>query len=207
MVKPSSSGQIHTVEAITAAIILISIIGIVVEATSVTPLTSSFTNQHVKLELQNIGTDILTALDETPISGPTEIGSSYSPSPSQLKSSIITWLGYGGNWFTCTDTINYKGVMDTTQTLSTPLTDTLSLVLLRKSGIAFNVDLRYSDGNGNIKTSKMVSNGDPSSNSVTVSRIVVLHNGDVPSTSVIPDISQDTDLWNVVEVRLSMWVM
>jgi hypothetical protein len=42
---------------------------------------------------------------------------------------------------------------------------------------------------------------------VTVSRIVVLHNGDVPSTSVIPDISQDTDLWNVVEVRLSMWVM
>jgi hypothetical protein len=210
MVK-GNRGQIQTVEAITAAIILISVVAIVVEATSVTPLTSSFTNQHIKLELQNIGTDVLTALDETPVNP--------IASTSQLKSSILNWLDNtngGYNWYAYYEWNNsnhrptYISLINlntTSQTLNTTLTDTLGL-LLYKYGIAFNVELRYSDIDGNVMNSKMVWNGDPSDNSVTVSRIIVLHDGDiVASNPIIHDISPYSRLYNTVEVRLTLWVM
>ena len=114
MVKSNSDGQIQTIEAITAAIILLSIIALVIEATSVTPLTSSFTNQPVKLEMQNIGTDLLTAMDGTPAaSNPNANPAMY---PSQLKNSVTDWLNQTGgyDWFACTDTKNYKSLRDPT---------------------------------------------------------------------------------------------
>ena len=57
-------------------------------------------------------------------------------------------------------------------------------------------------------TDKMIWNGDPSENSITVSRYVVLHDSDVYNdNSVIPDISPSTNLHNTIEVRLTLWVM
>jgi len=212
-------GQIQTVEAITAAIILLSIIALVIEATSVTPLTSSFTSQHVKLELQNIGTDILTALDETPKTGSSPYQDPlFDPTQaqSQLKYSITAWLSDTGgyDWFACTNSHDYQSLLDpshSTQAMDTPLARTLSLVLLQKSGIAYNVDIRYPDQSGNIKDTKMIWNGDPSDNSVTVSRYVVLNDDDVHYYAnqdyVVPDFDTSSNFHNVVEVRLTMWVM
>jgi hypothetical protein len=132
----------------------------------------------------------------------------------------MKWLEdtQGYDWFACSDTVNYKSIRDPTgwqdpnkPPLDTPLARTLSLVLLRKSGISYNVDVRYPDNNGNVKNTKMIWNGDPSDNSVTVSRIVVLRDDEIDtnadSTYVTPDISPTTGLHNVVEVRLTMWVM
>lgn len=206
-----SNGQIQTVEAITAAIILLSVIALVVEATSVTPLTSSFTNQHIKLELQNIGTDLLAAQDETPYS----VLPMDDPNvPSQLKQSITYWINNtngGYDWYAWSnDSTKYISLVhlnSSAPSINTSLTDVLS-VLLRKYGIAYNVELRYSDPAGKIWNSKMIWNGDPSDNSVTVSRIVVLHDGDIGvPTCIISDISPTTQLYNTVEVRLTMWVM
>jgi hypothetical protein len=59
----------------------------------------------------------------------------------------------------------------------------------------------------------MIWNGDPSQNSVTVTRIVVLHDGntevpdDYDGNYILPDISPDTSLHNIAEIRLTMWVM
>lgn len=208
MVKPNDGGQLQTVEAITAAIILLSIIALVVDATSVTPLTSSFTNQHVKLELQNIGTDILTAMDETPATTTPTNDVMY---PSQLKKSTTDWLNSTGgyDWFACTNTDQYQSLLDPQHNMpiNTILSRILSLALLKKSGIAYNVDIRYSDEENNIKNTKMIWNGDPSDNSVTVSRIIALHDCDIGIIDcVVPDVST-TDLYNVLEVRLTMWVM
>jgi hypothetical protein len=163
-----------------------------------------------------IGTDLLTAMDETP-----EIGGYPTDSTiynSQLKGSIVKWLRDTGgyDWFACTNTKQYKSLLkDSNQPIDTALTNALSLVLLEKSGIAYNVDVRYpttlaSTGGNTVRNTKMIWNGDPSSNSVTVSRIIVLHDRDIGGNyCVIPDISNnhDTDLYNVVEVRLTMWVM
>jgi hypothetical protein len=203
-----SKGQIQTVEAITAAIILLSILALVVEATSVTPLTASFTNQHIKLELQNMGMDALATLDETPVS------ITNGSVPSMLKESVVQWATtYQYDWYTWTGT-KYVSLTDAKNrsNLHTPLGDTFSY-LLKYYGIAYNVEVRYTDRNGQILNAKMIWNGNPSENSVTVSRIVTLNDNDnLPDDGLIPDISSPTSqynsvLWNVVEVRVTMWVM
>jgi hypothetical protein len=220
LVKRGDGGQLQTMEAITAAIIMLSIIALVIEATSVTPLTSSFTNQHVKLELQNIGTDILTSMDETPATSSPPIDSTKFPS--QLKKSVTDWLNQTGgrDWFACSNTKDYVSLLNPgdpnaappipgNTPINTYLSKMLSLVLLNKLSIANNVDVRYSDVDGTIKSTKMIWNGDPSDNSVTVSRIITLHEEDLLDGSyIIPDIDgTQSDLYNVVEVRLTMWVM
>ncbi len=204
-------GQLQTIEAITAAIILISVLVLVVQATSVTPLTASFTNQHIKLELQNMGTDILTTLDETPSANNGDPGTA-----SMLKKSVKDWINiYHCDWFAWGDDASkYTSLRDPADPkLETPLGDYLSY-LLKYYGIAYNVEVRYSyieAGKVNVKNAKMIWNGDPSDNSVTVSRFVVLHDQrdapDIVDTSVIPDISPTTTLYNVVEVKLTLWVM
>lgn len=222
MVRLSTEGQIQTVEAIASAILLISVLALVVDATSVTPLTSSFTNQHVKLELQNLGTDILSSMDETQYSSTIPADPMM---PSQLKKSVTEWINNtaGRDWFANKDTKTYVSLLNPANPpINTDLSRTLSTVLLDRSGIVYNVEVRYSNAAGNIKNTKMIWNGDPSDNSVTVSRFVTLHDEDIGNSDcIIPDISKDSDwdpdtnqylhkntnLYNVVEVRLTMWVM
>jgi len=205
-------GQIQTVEAITAALILISVLAIVVEATSVTPLTSSFTNQHVKLELQNIGADILTSMDETAYAGAPTTNPNV---PSYLKKSVTDWINCTGGyeWYAWSNNSSkYVPLINSADIpLDTPLSNTLSFLISNQSntGAAYNVEVRYSNIQGQIMNTKMIWNGDPSENSVTVSRVIVLHDQDLaaPDSCVIPDISPNTTLHNVIEIRLTMWVM
>ncbi len=49
--KNDSFGQIHTLEAVTATMIMVSVIVFTVQATSLTPLTSSTANAHSQLPL------------------------------------------------------------------------------------------------------------------------------------------------------------
>jgi len=211
MVKSGEDGgQIYTIEAITSALLLLSVLIIVVQATSITPLTVSFTNEHVKLELQNMGADMLTSLDETPYSA---VYTSDPAVPSCLKKSITDWInitGGGSDWFAWSNsTSKYVSLLNASNPSinSLPLANTLSM-LIKTYGIAYNVEVRYSDINGNIYNTKMIWNGDPSENSVTVSRVVALHDSDILQDScVIPDVSPGTKFYNMVEVRLTMWVM
>ena len=95
-------GQIITIEAFIAAIILLVVLAVVVQATSVTPLTTSFTNQHVKYELQSMGQDILTSLDERPYNIGAMMASKTrsDTTPSMLEKSIADWLL--GTYYTTT---------------------------------------------------------------------------------------------------------
>ncbi|BAI60333.1 conserved hypothetical protein [Methanocella paludicola SANAE] len=198
------NGQISTVEAITAAIIMISVIVLVVQATSVTPLTSSFTNQHIKLELQNIGMDVLTTLDETP-----SVNDGNHDTQSMLKKSVTDWINnYYCDWFTWANNADkYKSQTNPLNpSLNIPLGDQLSY-LLAYYGIAYNVEIRYSDINNNVKITKMIWNGNPSDNSVTVSRFVVLHDEDILYRDLIPNFGLTTDFYNIVEVKVTLWVM
>jgi hypothetical protein len=194
-------GQMQTIEGIIAAFLVIFALVVIVQTTSVTPLSSSFTNQHIKLELQNMGNDILSTLDETPYSN-------VNNDPmiqSELEASIITWLKYDNfSMFTWNGTTFIAAMDNNTIITNTPLINALNFSLIR-NGTAFNVELRYPDKNGFVRITKMVWNGDPSENSVTVSRYIALRDSDV-NGDVIPDISS-TDLHNTVEIRLTLWVM
>lgn len=196
-------GQIMTVESIIAAFLLILVLVIIVQSTSVTPLSSSFTNQHIKLELQNMGNDILSTLDETP-----RYNTDDPSIPSLLKQSLVQWARtdtYG--MFLWNNTFLISAVDNTTFMTSTPLTDALNFSLMSK-GTAYNVEVRYPDTSLSLHTNKMIWNGDPSEDSVTVSRYIVLNDRDINyDNSTIPDISPSTDLHNTIEVRLTLWVM
>ncbi|CAJ35800.1 DUF7288 family protein [Methanocella arvoryzae] len=215
-------GQMYTIEAIASAFIMIIVLVIVVQTTSLTPLSSSFTNQHIKLELQNLGNDILVTLDETPaMSNTTGINETSMAVPSLLKRSVIDWAV-----FSYYDTYTWNGTAFISQyngsvkELNTPLTSALKFALTNNS-IAYNVEIGYPDPGGYNRVSKMIWNGDPSENSVTVSRFIVLHNNrtEIPPGDrfdgsatmpvlILPDIGGGAyDFHTVIEVRLTLWVM
>jgi hypothetical protein len=196
-------GQMQTIEGIAAAFITVFVLVVIVQSTSITPLSSSFTNQHIKLELQNMGNDILTTLDQTRV-----INTTDPAAVSLLKKSIVDWGMFKGyNMYTWNNT-SYVCINDENYTsLDTALSRTLQFALIN-SGIAFNVEVSYPHTDGYIRTTKMIWNGDPSENSVTVSRFVTLYDSDGPDSNlVLPDISPGTDLRSTVEVRLTLWVM
>lgn len=204
-------GQLHTIEALASAFIMIMVLAIVVQTTSLTPLSSSYTNQHIKLELQNMGNDILTSLDETPVSDTTDPNC-----PSLLKQSIVDWCIYHYYDVYSWTGLEFKSIRnDDGSTMNTPLTNALRYALVQR-GVAFNVEVCYSDPAGVSRTSKMIWNGDPSENSVVVSRFIVLHDdyNEIPpgadkydENDILPDISPSTRLHNVAEVRMTLWVM
>jgi hypothetical protein len=196
-------GQIFTIEGVIAAFILIFALVVIVMSTSVTPLSSSFTNQHIKLELQNVGNDILSTLDMTPI-----VNTGDPSTLSLLKQSILQWArtdSYG--MYSWNNTAMISALDNKTMMTRSHLSDALNFALINK-GTAYNVEVRYPDTSLTLHTNKMIWNGDPSENSITVSRYVVLHDSDVYNdNSVIPDISPSTDLHSTIEVRLTLWVM
>ncbi len=227
MLSRDDSGQIQTIEAFISAIILVTVLVVVVQATSVTPLTTSFTNQHVKYELQNMGQDVLSALDEMPSLPP---ALAIDTTPSKLEKSIRDWLegDYGtlpvgdpyaphGDWYTYDGAGYFRSA--TSSHYHSPTTDLEKALTFSFSGsaIAYNVEVRYPDASGKVYSSKMVWNGDPSDNCMTISRYIALHDPVDPGNpgyadlsspgGLIPDISPDTTLHNVVEIRLTLWVM
>ncbi len=189
--------QMHTLEGVAAATIMLLVIVYAIDATSMTPLTSSSANVHVETELQTLGQDILGALDYA------EPG--YN---SNLKNDVLTWNGSEYIW----SGTNYteKGG---TANLTNNLTNILNATLI-KQGIAHNVEITFLDNSTtpNPPVSKyLIYNGDPSENAVIVSRKIILHDGDINQTKFpdnpINDIDNSTNLYNIVDVKLILWRM
>ncbi|MCX9024463.1 MAG: hypothetical protein OIN85_00025 [Candidatus Methanoperedens sp.] len=188
--------QMHTLEGVAAATIMLLVIVYAIDATSMTPLTSSTANVHVETELQVLGQDMLGALDYA------EPG--YN---SKLKNDVLTWKGSEYIW----SGTNYteKGG---TANLTNNLTNILNATLIRQ-GIAHNVEFTFLiDNKGNYSTERMIYNGDPSENAVIVSRKIVLHDGDInktkfPGNPINDDIDPSTNLYNIVDVKLILWRM
>lgn len=189
--------QMHTLEGVAAATIMLLVIVYAIEATSMTPLTSSTANVHVETELQVLGQDILGVLDYA------EPG--YN---SKLKNDVLTWNGSGYIW----SATNYTE-KDRPVNLTNNLTNILNATLIGQ-GIAHNVEIAFLDNSTLMPSSTapyMIYNGDPSENAVIVSRKIVLHDGDINKTNLpnnpINDIDPSTNLYNIVDVKLVLWRM
>ncbi len=191
--------QLHTLEGVAAAVLLLGVIIYSIDATSMTPLTSSTSNAHVESELAVLGQDILDELDYA------EPG--YN---SKLKNDILDWNGYEYIW-DGTRYIENTNASYAQNNLTNNLTELLISTLVRQ-GIAHKVEITYLrkiNNNTVPSTPKvMVSAGVPSNNAVIVSRKLVFH--DVPDADVIDpsnpivDISQ-SNLRNIIEVKLILW--
>lgn len=199
MVMLDERAQMHTLEGVAAATIMLLVIVYALDATSMTPLTSSTANVHAETELQVLGQDILSALDYA------EPG--YS---SKLKNDVLNWTGDEYIWTATNYTQLKAGQINKSNNLTNNLTGILYAALI-KQGIAHNVVLTFLDNNTFLPISAdMIYNGNPSDNAVIVSRKIVLQNSDNPSNNTnypIKDIDPSTNLYNIVDVKLILWRM
>ncbi|TGC07296.1 DUF7288 family protein [Methanolobus halotolerans] len=188
----------HTLEAIMAAMIMFAIIVFTVQATSLTPLTSSTANAHIEAQLQTMGQDMLNAL-------------SYSAygNDSDLKTDILNWDGEQYVW----NGTAYRTVRSPTYELqSSSLARTLEFIAVRR-GIAHNVHFSWVNEEGIAVSHRYIYNGDPSNNAVMISKKVQLSDADVDKTTGfeaqtgVPDASNETDFYNIINVKMTLWRM
>jgi len=190
--------QMHTLEAIMASTIMVMVIVFAVQATSLTPLTSSTANAHIEAQLQVIGQDMLSALDY-----------SQYDQKSDLKNDILDWNGDEYAW--SGDSYDSRAV-NSSISLNSSMTDMFTYILIPR-GIAHNVQFSHMSDTGRFSSIFYIYNGDPSDNAVIVSRKVLLSNPDIGNTSTfqtntgIIDIDDTTDLYNIIDVKLILWRM
>ena len=196
--------QLHTLEGVAAATIMLTVIIYAIDATSMTPLTSSTANEHVETELAILGQDILNTLDYA------EPGDS-----SKLKkdfAKIDNWITKEYVW----DGAKYVETVDSMNLLrNSSLADVLNVTVASR-GIAHNVEITYLRTVDNVTSpysTRFIYNGDPSNNAVILSRKIVLHNTDCAGDDgceddeerPINDIDPSTDLYNIIDVKLILW--
>ncbi len=188
--------QLHTLEGVAAATIMLLVIVYAIDSTSMTPVTSSTADMRVETELQTLGQDVLSALDYA------EPG--YD---SKLKNDIKVWNGTEYFW-NGTNYIEKYGTNNLSNNLTVLLNATFAV-----QGIAHNVEMTFLTGDGNFSSRRMIYNGEPSNNAVIVSRKIALHDGDIDSIKYPDnpikdkDIDASTSLYNIVDVKLVLWRM
>lgn len=190
-------GQMYTLEGVAAATIMLLVIVYAIDATSMTPLTSSTANVHVETELQVLGQDILGALDYT-----------ESGHNSKLKNDVMVWNGKEYTW-NGTKYMEKGNASYSQNNLTNNLTNYLNPTLIAH-GIAHNVELTFFTYNETyLYTQRMIYNGNPSDNAVIVSRKIVLHNSDSSGNNniLLTDIDPSTDFYNIIDVKLVLWRM
>ncbi len=189
--------QMHTLEAVMASTIMVMVIVFAVQATSLTPLTSSTANAHIEAQLQTIGQDMLSALDH-----------SQYDQRSNLKKDILNWNGDEHAW----NGESYESRANASISLNSSMEDMFTYILIPR-GIAHNVQFSHMSDTGRFSSIFYIYNGDPSDNAVIVSRKVLLSNPDIGNTSTfqtntgIIDIDDTTDLYNIIDVKLILWRM
>jgi hypothetical protein len=188
----------HTLEAVMAALIMVGVIVFAVEATSLTPLTSSTANAHIEAQMQTMGQDMLNAL-------------SYAPygHDSALKSDVMNWDGTEFVW----NGTAYESRASTNITLTNSnLADMFAFITIPR-GIAHNIHFTWINEEGVFIARPYIYNGDPSDNAVIVSKKVVLSDYEVGNVSSfaantgIPDIDNSTAFYNIVNVKMTLWRM
>lgn len=199
--------QIHTLEAFIAALLIVGALLFASQATAVTPLSASTSNQHIENQQQQMADDLLsiTARDGT------------------LQDALLFWNeSHEGNdeghfAHTPPERGTYSSLSE-----SHPLTDPFEDAF--GTGVyAYNIDLVYANGDDGYETKQMVHMGTPSDNAVTAKRSVILYDTDTLSSPHsdsqlrelsdddqkfwAPDVNEAGPVYNVVEVRMTIWRM
>lgn len=195
--------QAHTLEAFVAALILVTGLIFAAQATAVTPLSASTSNQHIENQHRALATDLL----------------STAAQDGSLRESAVYW-----DW---NEEEGTTGFVDTHQD-RTYYTETPAgmhplapaLAVFDRNYLAYNIDLVYRDGEGGTDEIRMIEMGSPSDNAVAATRSVVLSDstgitggsnegmtiGDLSDEAFYAeDVDSEGQLYNIVEVRIVVW--
>jgi hypothetical protein len=190
--------QAHTLEAFTAALLLIAGILFSLQATAVTPLSASTSNQHIQNQQRLVANDLLATAAEN----------------GTLREAVLHWN---------TSEAAFEGTAnDPYYTNGGPPTQFGRLLnrTFRDERIAFNVYVYFRKDQSFVRQ-RMVFMGTPSDNAVSASRTVTVFNETRLTGSdqitletaylnnefYAPDIHFGGELYNVMEVRLVVWRM
>lgn len=201
---PDDRGQAHTLEAFAAALLLITGLVFATQATAVTPLSASTSNQHVENQAAVAAQDVLATAAER----------------GDLKQAL---LYYDDGFVGAENGRYYVGLMEESHPLHDPLKEAFD-----DRRIAFDIDVYYPDGDGGTDRTRLVDMGSPSDNAATASTRVALYgddrlfhaDADDPGAGAYsgerldepsehdyfadPVDGSDT-LYTVVEVRITVW--
>jgi hypothetical protein len=178
-------GQLYTLEGAATAIMMIVLIVFIIKASPLTPLTSSTSHQQVEAQLETTGTDLLIVLDHVP----------EDEEYSLLKQALIDWSG-----------VEFNGQSSTYPSSVTELSTVFNRVFLGY-GTAYNFEVAFLNEDEEWENRRMFWNGRPSDNSVLITRKVAIHNSDNISASFIPDLSDNSDFFNILDIKLTLWRM
>jgi len=148
--------QAHTLEAVVAAILLLAGVAFALQATAVTPLTTSTSNQHLENQLQSTSQGVLAATAES----------------GDLKRALLYWDENESEFHNADNEGFY-----TTSNSETNFTSALNRTF-GPSNVAYNVNIIYHTSNGETAEQRLVRQGQPSDNAVAASRTVTLVDSD-----------------------------
>jgi hypothetical protein len=180
-------GQLHTIEGLAAALLMISTVFFVTQGvTVITPQTGL----SLDVQLKQSGSDALMVLDtEYPVGGSI-----------LLKKYVAAWNGTEANI-----TKPVPNSIDVNSDGKNDLNHNLSEIL--PEDVVYNVDFVYLNGSF-MNTSHVIMKGYPPDDSIAVSQLVTLHHNEtdyeLSEAYWNNTITDETDA-KVVEVRLILW--
>jgi len=194
---PDDRGQAHTLEAFTAALLLVSGLIFATQATAVTPLSASTSNQHVENQAAIAAQDVLTTAEAS----------------GELRAAL---LYYDDGGFVGADDRYYTGLPNASHPLHGQLREAFD-----SRQIAFDVDVFHPAGDGSgVERTRLVDMGSPSDNAATASTRVALYADDRfgasdqyvladdgPAEYFAASVGGSDTLYTVVEVRITAWQM
>jgi len=144
-------GQAHTLEAVVAALLLLSSLVFALQITAVTPLSASTSNQHIENQQQASAAGVLSVASQN----------------GNLERAVLYWNATGQRFHNGTINGYY------TETMPTNFGRSLEEAFGDR-GIAYNVYVTYTGPNGGVVRDEMIYRGEPSDNAVMASRSLVL---------------------------------
>jgi hypothetical protein len=198
-IDSSDRGQVHTLEAFTAALLVVSGVLFALQSTAVTPLTASTSNQHIENQHRTAAADLLATAAEN---------DTLRPAVTFWDSGKSKFVGAGGRGFYANG--------GPPNSFGAALNDTFGSLSTPGRRIAYNVVVRYRLPGGSTRSQTMVYMGSPSDNAASATRTVTLADdapvanatGNVSSANFYaPDAAPNSGLYNVMEVRIVVWQM
>ena len=182
--------QLHTLEGLAASVIVVLGLVFASQAVAVTSTSSTTSSVDVEAQYDQLAQDLLT----------------QAKSSGTLRDAVINW-NEDENRFRGTESLYYY------QGESPPgrFGSTLDRVVMANN-LAYNVELVY-QSKGSTLSVPLVDNGEPSTNSVTASEVIVLNENDrLPDGTALTDstsypmTNMDNEaMYNIVNVRLTVW--
>lgn len=185
--------QAHTLEAFTAALLLVSSLAFALQITAVTPHLASTSSQHAENQRAAMAGGLLDAAAEN----------------GSLREALLDWNDSTGAFVNASEGGYYHRPGRANNTFGAMLERTFL-----DRGIAASVTVSYVTGNGTLRSRRMVSLGTPGDHAVSVSRDVTLYDDDElhggPTTLqdsgsyFAPDTSAGS-VYSVVRVEVTVW--